>query len=75
MIAYLVIYYTLIGLYGILVLLGLRNISIVIVKQKEYKNLPILMFYVFALIATTLRPIALIWWWTENTAVWNMTWV
>ena len=47
--------------YGILILIALRNIFVVIVKQQEYKNLPILMFYFFALIAVTLRETKVIW--------------
>ena len=42
-------------------MVALRNIFVVVVKQQEYKNLPILMFYLFALIAVTLRELKVIW--------------
>ena len=58
--------YLLIGVYGILIMIALRNILVVIVKQKEYKNLPILMFYLFALIAVTLREVKIIWQYKSN---------
>ena len=61
-----------IGTYFVLVALALRNIYAILVKQREYKNLPILMFYVFALIAVTLRPIYLICYWTPNVTMWNV---
>ena len=64
--AYLAVDYILIGTYGILVVLGLRNIWVVIFMQQEYKNLPILMFYLYALIAVALRLINLIWFWTGD---------
>ena len=64
--AYLAVDYMLIGTYGILVVLALRNIWIVILRQQEYKNLPILMFYVFALIAVALRLVYLIWFWSKD---------
>ena len=47
-------------------MIALRNIFVVIVKQKEYRNLPILMFYLFALIAVTLREVKIIWQYESN---------
>ena len=60
MIAYILIDYLLIGIYIILVALALRNIWVIVYKLKEYKNLPILMFYLFTIIAVILRLIYLI---------------
>ena len=71
-IAYLSLYYPLIAIYILLVALALRNIWSIIVRQREYKNLPILMFYVFALIAVTLRPIFLIFSWTSDPIIYNI---
>ena len=62
----LLVNYFLIGVYGFLVLLALRNIWVVVIKQREHKNLPILMFYVFALIAVALRLVYLIWFWSKE---------
>ena len=56
-------------------MLALRNIWVIIVKQQEYKNLPILMFYLFALIAVTLRPIFLIWYYTFKQTLFNLDFV
>ena len=66
-----VINYLIIATYGFLVLLALRNIWVIIVRLKEYKNLPILTFYIFAFLAVSLRMINLIWMWTEDPVVWN----
>ena len=62
----LLVNYFLIGVYGFLVLLALRNIWVVVIKQRERKNLPILMFYVFSLIAVALRLVYLIWFWSKE---------
>ena len=64
--------YLTIALYGTLVLLALRNIWVIILKQQEYKNLPIPMFYTFALIAVTLRPIYLIFYWSNDPIIFNI---
>ena len=50
-------------------MIALRNIFVVIVKQKEYRNLPILMFYLFALIAVTLREVKIIWQYESNPSI------
>ena len=46
-------------MYTFLLLLTLRNIRQILVKQREYKNLPLLLFYAFSLIAISLRIISL----------------
>ena len=56
-------------------MLALRNIWFIIVKLEEYKNLPILMFYVFLLIAIGLRSVYLVLYWTPSPLVPNMDWV
>lgn len=63
-------YYLLLATYGILLGLALRNTWVIIVKQKEYKNLPILMFYIFALIAIFLRLLLMVCWWMINPIFW-----
>ena len=47
----------------------------IIVMQKEYKNLPLLMFYIFALIAVTLRPIYIVLYWTGMPFVSNLDYI
>ena len=69
LIAFLAALYPVVAIYGILIIVALRNIFVIIVKQQEYKNLPILMFYVFALIAVTLREMKVIWTHKENTFI------
>ena len=59
-ITYVTIDYLAIATYGFLVLLALCNIWVILIRQKEYKNLPILAFYVFTLLAVTLRTIFII---------------
>ena len=75
LIVFLSLTYLVIFTYLILVVLALRNILVILLKQKEYKNLPILMFYVFALIALSLRLTNLIWYWTGNPIFANIDWV
>ena len=58
-----------------MLLLALRNVWVILVKQGEYKNLPILMFYLFSLLAITLRLIEIIWYWTPHAFVNNITFV
>ena len=65
-IAYIFADYLVIALYGFLVLLALRNIWAILVKQSEYRNLSILAFYVFSLLAVTLRLVFVIWYWTSD---------
>ena len=68
-IAYITLFYTVAANYCLLVVLALRNICVILVKQKEYKNLPILTFYGYSLLAVTLRPIYIIWYWTYNRVI------
>ena len=75
MVAYLLTDYLLIATYGVLLGLVLRNIYVVLLKQKEYKNLPILMFYCFALIAITIRLIGVIWFWKPLPIIVNIDYV
>ena len=56
-------------------MLLLRNSWVVVLKQKEYKNLPILMFYAYALIAVTLRQVLIIWWWSPDPIMSNIDYV
>ena len=48
-------------IYGMVFLLAVRNVWVIVWKQGEYKNDPILMFYIFSIIATILRIILIIW--------------
>ena len=68
-ISYLSVIYPVIIVYGILTVVALRNIIVIVVKQKEYKNLPILMFYLFALVAVTLREVKTIWHGLQSTFI------
>ena len=69
MIIYAVEHYILIGLYTFLLVLGLLNFWNVIIKQKKYKSLPLLAFYIFAFIAISLRLIILIWYYLPLTVI------
>ena len=60
LVSYLFLDYTVIALYALLLALAFRNVWFILVKQREYRNLPILMFYIFALIAMTLRLVFLL---------------
>ena len=52
--------------------LALRNIYAILFKQKEYKNLPILVFYAYALVAVSLRLVCIIWQWAGITSLLNV---
>ena len=67
--------YLLIATYLVLIMLAMRNICVILVKQKEYKNLPILTFYVYALMAVTIRPIVIIWQWVPSSIIFNVDYV
>lgn len=71
-IAYLSADYLIFSLYILLVVLALHNMWVIVMKEKEYKNLPILMFYLYALIAIAIRPIYIVWKWTDNSTISNM---
>ena len=58
--------YSVIVVFAGINLLSLYNIWSILYKQKEYKNLPILVFYVFTQIALTLRMIYTIFFWMQN---------
>ena len=64
--------YIVIATYVFLIILALRNIFFIVVKQKEYKNLPILAFYCYSALAVTLRPIYLFWHWTNSPVFSNL---
>ena len=68
-IAYLSLFYLDIAVYAFLILLALRNVWAILVKQGEYKNLPIVMFYVFALIAIATRIICLFFYWDQQSHI------
>ena len=74
-IVFLLVVYLVIGTYIFLICLALRNIWVIIVRQQEYKNTPILMFYLFALIAVTIRPINVIWAYTLDPTIWNLDYI
>ena len=63
-IAYVSMDYLDVATYVLLFALALRNIVVILVKQKEYKNPAILAFYAYTLIAVSLRPIVIIGWWS-----------
>ena len=64
--------YLVIALYSFLVMLALRNIWAILVRQREYQNLPILSFYIYALLAVSLRLVYIIWRWTQNEIITNL---
>ena len=53
-------------------MLALRNIWVILIRQKEYRNLPIQAFYSFALIAVSLRPIIIIGYWAPDAIITNI---
>ena len=71
-ITYLAVCYLVIIIYGILIVFALCNIWVIVYVQKEYKNLPIPMFYGFSLLAVSLRPITIVWYWTESPVIFNI---
>ena len=48
------------------------NIWKVIIKQKKYKTLPLLNFYIFAFLTVSLRLIYIIWCWTRSRFIYNI---
>ena len=74
--AYILMYYLDLAMYGMLILLAIRNTIVILFMQREYKNLPILAFYEFSLLAVCLRPAYLIGLWTSKYKVlYNVDWV
>ena len=53
-------------IYALLLVLDILNVWMIFLKQKKYKNLPILMFYAFGTVAITLRLIYVIFYWTDS---------
>ena len=53
----------------------MRNIWSILIRQREYKNLPILAFYAFALLAVMFRPVFIIGYWTAKPVYPNIDWV
>ena len=74
-IAYTTLWYLILAVYFFLIILALRNIWVILVKQREYKNLPILAYYAFAFIAVSLRPIYVIGYWSGAPFIQSMDWV
>ena len=61
---YVTIYYIVLITYALVVALAMRNIWAIVIKQEKYKNTAILFFYIFTLIATTLRFVYVFIYWT-----------
>ena len=61
-ITYLTIEYLDYAMYILLIVLALRNIVVILLMQKEYKNPAILAFYSYTIIAVSLRAIVIIGW-------------
>ena len=68
-------HYLLIGLNVFLFFLVLLNIWQILVKQRRYKTLPLLFFYIFAFIAIALRLIYHIFSWSENPIFTNVNYI
>ena len=58
--------YVLLGLYLFLMVLVIVNIWTVLVKQRRYKNLPLLAFYIYAFFAIVCRLIYIIIDWSDD---------
>ena len=69
LIIYAVEHYILIGLYTYLLVLVLMNFWNIIIRQKKYKSLPLLTFYIFASIAISFRLIILVLFYTNSIIV------
>ena len=59
-------HYLLIGLNIFLLFLVTLNFWQILVRQKKYKTLPLLFFYIFALIAIVLRLVYSVFTWSQN---------
>ena len=66
---YAVEHYILIGLYTFLFVLAILNIWKILIKQRRYKTLPLLAFYVFTFCAVALRLLYIIMLWSKYTAL------
>ena len=60
----------LLSLYCLLVILILRNIWMILIKQEKWKNRPLLFFYIWSFLAITFRFIKIILGYTENENAW-----
>ena len=74
-VTYITAFYLETAMYCILVVLALRNIWVILVKLREYKNLPILAFYISALVTISLRLFYLLGYWTFNSVFYNTDWI
>ena len=59
-VTYVVCFYMLIGLYMFLLVLAIVNIWTILIKQRRYKTLPLLAFYIFAVLSIAFRLTELI---------------
>ena len=57
--------YVLIGLYAFLMFLVIVNIWTILIKQRKYKTLPLLAFYIFAFFAISFRLVYIFMDWTN----------
>ena len=57
-------HYILIGLYTFLLVLVIVNIWTILIKQRRYKTLPLLAFYIFAFSTISLRLLYTIFCWS-----------
>ena len=62
-------------MYGLLIILAARNIWVILVKQSEYRNLPLLAFYAFGMVAITFREITIVGYWTKPPVIANADFV
>ena len=62
-------HYILIGLYTFLFILAIVNIWNILIKQKRYKTLPLLGFYIFATLSIVFRIIYVILVWSSHLLV------
>ena len=59
-----------VAIYGLLLLLALRNVWVVVPQHyKELKMLPSIAFYSFAVLALSLRPLFIIGKWTDDITI------
>ena len=58
--------YFLIALYFLLTVILIVNTWQILIKQKKYKTLPLLNFYLFAWVGIPLRLINTCWFWGDN---------
>ena len=66
---YAAVTYLLIGLYTYLFVLVTMNGWNILIRQKRYKTLPLLAFYIFAFITISFRIVVLIWQFEDSSGV------